>query len=77
MATILDANITTVIAAAVLFFFGTSAIKGFAIILIVSITISILTAVFGTRLLMSLIVRSNTANKPWYYGVKESEISEL
>src|SRR5699024_1188449 len=49
--TILDANITTMLAAVVLFIFGTSSIKGFATILIVSILMSFVTAVFGTRLL--------------------------
>src|SRR5699024_4561102 len=52
--TILDANITTLLAAVVLFYFGTSSVKGFATILIISILVSFLTAVFGTRLLLSL-----------------------
>src|SRR5699024_5903756 len=43
--TILDANITTMLAAVVLFIFGTSSIKGFATILIVSILMSFVTAV--------------------------------
>jgi protein-export SecD/SecF family membrane protein len=75
--TIFDANLTTVIAGAVLFIFGTSAIKGFAVILILGIVISMITAVGLSRLLLNLIVRSNWLNKPFYYGVKESEISEL
>src|SRR5699024_3522993 len=46
--TILDANITTLLAAGVLFVFGTSSVKGFATMLIVSILVSFLTAVYGT-----------------------------
>ena len=41
--TILDANVTTILAAAVLFFYGTSSVKGFATMLIVSILISFIT----------------------------------
>src|SRR5699024_9390677 len=58
LVTILDANITTMLAAAVLFIFGTSSIKGFATMLIVSILASFLTAVYGTRLLLQLWVDS-------------------
>lgn len=77
LATILDANITTILAAIVLFIFGTGSIQGFAITLIVSIIVSLFTAVFGSRLLLNLFVKSNLLNKPWVYGVKEEEISEL
>ncbi|MDG5786444.1 protein translocase subunit SecD [Evansella sp. AB-P1] len=78
LSTILDANITTILAAAVLFYFGTSAVQGFAVMLIVSILTSFLTAVFGTRLLLSLWINSRILNgKPRLFGVKESEISEL
>lgn len=76
--TIVDANMTTVIAASVLFYFGSSSIQGFAVMLIMSITLSILTAVFGSRLLLSLLVTSRFFDhKTSWFGVKESEISEL
>lgn len=76
--TIFDANITTILAAAVLFYFGTSAIQGFAVMLIVSILVSFLTAVYGSRLLLGLWVNSRALNKkPRWFGVKESEINEL
>ncbi len=77
LSTILDANITTMIAGAVMFYFGTSSVQGFAVTLMVGITMTLLTAVFGTRLLLAIWVRSNALRKPWYYGVKESEIGEL
>jgi len=47
--TILDANITTLIAAAVLFNFGTGPIKGFATVLGIGILASMFTAIFVTR----------------------------
>ncbi|MCE7793760.1 protein translocase subunit SecD [Salipaludibacillus sp. CUR1] len=78
LSTILDANITTILAAGVLFYFGTSAVQGFAVMLIVSILTSFITAVFGARLLLGLWVNSRILNKkPRMFGVKEREISEL
>ncbi|MBM7620870.1 SecD/SecF fusion protein [Bacillus tianshenii] len=56
--TILDANLTTILAAGVLFYFGTSAVKGFATMLMVSILVSFLTAVLGSRLLLGTLVKS-------------------
>ena len=53
--TIADANITTLIAALVLFFFGTGPIKGFAITLAFGILTSMFTAIVGTRVIVDLI----------------------
>jgi protein-export membrane protein SecD/preprotein translocase SecF subunit len=76
--TILDANVTTILAAAVLFMYGTSSVKGFATMLIVSILTSFITAVWGSRLLLSLWVNSRIFNKkPGWFGVKQSEIKDL
>ncbi|CAH1204308.1 Protein translocase subunit SecDF [Paenibacillus plantiphilus] len=75
--TIMDANITTIIAGLVLFFIGTGSVKGFAVILILSIIISVITNVAYSRLLLYMLIRSNKFNKPAYFGVKESEIREL
>ena len=47
---ILDSNLTTIITGIILAIFGTGAIKGFAITLIIGITVSFLTAVFLTRM---------------------------
>jgi len=54
--TILDANVTTLIAAAVLFQFGTGPIKGFAVTLSLGILSSMFTAVFVTKVILDLIV---------------------
>lgn len=76
--TILDANITTMIAAVVMLIFGDFAIKGFAIMLIITILLSFLTAVLGSRFLLALLINSRAFDrKPRWFGVKESEISEL
>ena len=53
--TIADANITTLIAAIVLFSFGTGSIKGFAVTLSLGILTSMFTAIMGTRAAVNLI----------------------
>jgi len=75
--TIFDANITTIIAAAVLLVYGTAGVKGFAVSLIAGIIVSFLTAVGLSRLLMNLLVRSNILKRPGLFSVREDEISDL
>lgn len=58
--TIADANITTLLAAIVLFSFGTGPIKGFAITLSIGIITSMFTAILGTR----AVVNALYGNKP-------------
>ncbi len=53
--TIADANVTTLIAALVLFMFGTGPVKGFAVTLSLGIVTSMFTAIFGTRGVVNLI----------------------
>lgn len=53
--TIADANLTTLIAALVLFAFGTGAIKGFAVTLSLGIITSMFTAIVGTRAIVNFI----------------------
>jgi preprotein translocase subunit SecD len=77
LSTIIDANVTTILAGLVLYYVGTGAIQGFALILILSILVSIITNVFLSRLLLHLLIRAKVVNKPAYFGVKEAEISEL
>jgi SecD/SecF fusion protein len=78
LATILDANITTILAAAVLFMYGTSSVKGFATMLIVSIVVSFITAVYGSRLMLGLWVNSRFLNKkPNLFGIKDHEIKDI
>lgn len=54
--TILDANVTTIIAAIFLFQFGTGPVKGFAVTLIIGITASMFTAVFVSHLIFDLFL---------------------
>ena len=57
LATILDANITTLIAAAILFYLGSGPIRGFAVTLAIGIVTSVFTAFTLTRLLVWIWVR--------------------
>lgn len=57
--TIADANVTTLIAAIVLFAFGTGPIKGFAVTLSLGIVSSMFTAIIGTRAVINLIYGGN------------------
>ncbi|MEA5092543.1 Protein translocase subunit SecDF [bioreactor metagenome] len=66
--TIFDSNITTIMAAAVLFYLGTGPIKGFAITLALGVVISMFTAVTITRYLLRFLVASNISSNPAFYG---------
>ncbi|AEP87609.1 MULTISPECIES: protein translocase subunit SecDF [Bacillus] len=77
-ATILDANVTTIIAAVVLFIFGTSSVKGFATMLILSILTSFITAVFLSRFLLALLVESRWLDrKKGWFGVNKKHIMNI
>ncbi|MDI1505731.1 protein translocase subunit SecDF [Staphylococcus aureus] len=76
--TIFDSNLTTVIAAAVLFFFGESSVKGFATMLLLGILMIFVTAVFLSRFLLSLLVSSNIfKNQFWLFGVKKNKRHDI
>ncbi|MEI2805229.1 MAG: protein translocase subunit SecD [Albidovulum sp.] len=56
MSAIIDANVTTFIAAAVMFFLGSGPVKGFAVTLTIGLVTSVFTAIFLTRMLIVLWV---------------------
>ncbi|GJM06363.1 MAG: protein translocase subunit SecD [marine bacterium B5-7] len=58
--TIVDANVTTLIVAVVLFAIGSGSVKGFAVTLMIGLVISMFTAITGTRALVN-----------WVYGGKQ------
>jgi len=57
--TILDANITTIIAAIILFIFGSGPIKGFSITLCVGIITTLFSVFYIARLLTTIYLKSN------------------
>ncbi len=70
MRTIVDANLTTIIAGVVLYFYGTGPIRGFAVTLSLGIIISMLTAVVITRwVLMRMVGARLMQNARVFFGV--------
>ncbi|MDF2571585.1 MAG: secDF [Sporomusa sp.] len=67
-ATILDSNITTLIAAAVLFFLGTGPIKGFAVTLGLGIILSMFTAITATRYVLRMLIHANVIKNSKFFG---------
>ena len=66
--TIFDSNITTIIAAAVLFFLGTGTIRGFAITLGLGTLLSMFTAITVSQYLLKLMINSKLFENPAAYG---------
>lgn len=66
---ILDGNVTTLIAAVVLFFLGSGTVKGFATTLSMGIIISMFTALVVTRLIVNGLMQGGCSN-PKYYGMR-------
>lgn len=67
---VIDSNITTIIAAVVLYFFGTGTVKGFAMTLFIGVVVSMFTAVTLTKFLLKQIVGFNIKN-PVLYGLSK------
>jgi protein-export membrane protein SecD len=70
---ILDANVTTLIGAAVLYFLGTSAIKSFAVILFLGVIVHLFTAVTVSRWLVTMFAHTRLGQRLSYYGVPKPE----
>ncbi len=71
---IIDSNVTTLIAAVVLFFFGTGPVQGFAITLSLGVIISMITAIFVTRTFLEWKVDHDPDRYVKYFGAKEVTI---
>ncbi|SDE60081.1 Protein translocase subunit SecDF [Sporomusa acidovorans DSM 3132] len=67
-ATIFDSNITTLIAAAVLFFLGTGTVKGFAVTLALGIVLSMFTAITVTRFMLKMLIQANVFKHSKLFG---------
>lgn len=69
LTTIIDANVTTLIAGVVLLYFGTGAIRGFAVTLLIGLVTSLITAVFITRFILKLIIDMQLTKNKKFFGV--------
>lgn len=70
LATVIDAQTTTLIAAVVLYLIGTTSVRGFALTLMLGTLLSIFTAVVITQLFVSVIAENKTFGHPKYFGIK-------
>jgi len=72
MSAILDANITTLIVAVILYAYGTGAIKGFAVTISIGILASMLTAILGTHGIYDLIIDKiqKSKNLQFWFGIR-------
>ena len=76
--TILDANLTTLLVAIIMFIFGESSVKGFATMLIINIIVTMVTMVGITRILMKMFVKTKYFDNKLnlFIGVHEENIKE-
>ena len=72
LSAVVDANVTTIIAAMVLMFFGTGSVQGFAVTLLIGVITSMITAIVVTRFLLTRFVRV-FGNPKLYAAVKTAQ----
>lgn len=71
MSTVIDSQVTTLIAAVILYQIGTSAVKGFAWTLMIGIIVGLLTAVVITQLYLDILSETRTFSRNGFYGIKK------
>lgn len=71
MTTVVDSQVTTLIAAVILYEIGTSAVKGFAYTFMVGVIVSIFTAVFVTQLYVKIMAQSEKLAKKSIFGIRK------
>ncbi|AXB81711.1 preprotein translocase subunit SecD [Megasphaera hexanoica] len=67
--TILDANVSVMIAAIVLIVMGSGTVKGFAVNLALGIIVSMFTAIIVSRSLLTWFINTGLITNPWFYGL--------
>ena len=75
--TILDSNITTLIACAVLFYLGTGPVRGFAVTLALGVMLSMFSAITVTKFLLKFLIYSNFTQNLGWYGVSVPKTEEV
>jgi preprotein translocase subunit SecD len=70
---ILDSNVSSLITATILYLFGSSTIRGFALVLIIGVLISMFSAITVTRSILRVVVSRDWARKARLFGVTEEE----
>ena len=77
LAPILDSNITTILAAIVLWILGTASVKGFAVTLLLGVVISMFTALVVTRILVKWYLPFNSTNAKKLRFKREVNVNEI
>ena len=72
---IFDSNMSSIITAGILFYFGSATIRGFALVLIIGVLVSMFTAITVSREMLRWIVRQPWSRKASYFGVGEDEFA--
>ncbi len=72
---ILDSNVSTLITALILYYFGTSVVKGFALVLIIGVLTSMFTAITLSRMLLRWVVQQPRARQAHLFGIADAELS--
>jgi preprotein translocase subunit SecD len=72
---ILDSNVSSLITASILYVFGSPTIRGFALVLIIGVLISMFTAITVTRTMLRFVVPNEWARNPRFYGLREEEFT--
>ncbi|MGH2407090.1 MAG: protein translocase subunit SecD [Candidatus Limnocylindrales bacterium] len=72
---ILDSNVSSLITAGILYLFGSSTIRGFALVLIIGVLVSMFTAISVSRSILRWVVRQPWARRANLYGVREDEFA--
>jgi preprotein translocase subunit SecD len=70
---ILDSNVSSLITATILYLFGSSTIRGFALVLIIGVLLSMFTAITLTRTVLRFVVPNVWARRARLYGLREEE----
>ncbi|HEY7024013.1 MAG TPA: protein translocase subunit SecD [Candidatus Limnocylindrales bacterium] len=70
---IFDSNMSSIITATILFYFGSATIRGFALVLIIGVLLSMFSAITLSRMMLRWIVRQSWARKARLFGVSEDE----
>ena len=70
---ILDSNVSSLITATILYLFGSSTIRGFALVLIIGVLVSMFSAIVVTRSILRALVARPWSRKAGLYGVSEKE----
>jgi preprotein translocase subunit SecD len=72
---IFDSNVSSILTAAILFYFGSPVIRGFALVLIIGVLVSMFTAITLSRELLRWVIRQPRARRASLFGVNDDEFT--